>query len=139
MTTTNQQPDHGNGKHDVESDDEHNEMQQENWLARLLRAYMRIPLMRRIDPVKLCMFLVIMLVETVLLKYFLPPGWPIPVVTCTCEDQYSDAKLEAMAKAGNEDVKRYLAQKDNPINCAGRRRELLEQLEKAKHKSQPRR
>ncbi|MEO6521553.1 MAG: hypothetical protein ABIN91_07745 [Mucilaginibacter sp.] len=139
MATKNLQPDGDDEGQEVNSYDEHNEMKNESWLNRVLRAYMRIPLLRKIDPVKLCVFLLIMLIETTLLRLFMPPGWPIPVVTCTCEDQYSDTTLEAMAKAGNQDVKRYLAQKDNPINCAGRRKELLDKLEKAKHKSQPKR
>ena len=139
MAKTNLQPDGGDEEQEVNRYDGHKETKKASWLTWLLGAYMRIPLLRRIDPVKLCMFLLIMLIETALLRLFLPPGWPIPVVTCTCEDQYSDTTLEAMAKAGNQDVKRYLAQKDNPINCAGRRKELLDQLEKAKHKSQPKR
>jgi hypothetical protein len=57
-----------------------------------------------------------------------------PQKDCTCEDQFTDQKLEAMARQGNQAVRRYLAQKDNPINCAGRRQELLQELGKEKSK-----
>jgi hypothetical protein len=96
------------------------------WL-RFVRAYRRIPFLRRIDPVKLLTFFFIVVIETLLIVAF-PPG------NCTCEDQFTDQKLEALARQGDPDVRRYLAQKDNTINCAGRRKELLQQLEKKKKK-----
>lgn len=97
-----------------------------SWL-RFVKAYRRIPLLGRIDPVKLLTFFFIVIIETLLIVVF-PPG------NCTCEDQFTDQKLEALARHGNPDVRRYLAQKDNTINCAGRRKELLQQLEKKKKK-----
>lgn len=101
----------------------------ESRLIRLVRAYQRIPLLGRLPG----RFWIILLTAAlaILLNIIFPPG------DCTCEDQFTDQKLEAMARQGNQAVKRYLAQKDNPINCAGRRQELLQELEKEKNKSHP--
>ena len=95
------------------------------WL-RLARAYHRIPVLGRL-PARFWVFLLTAALA-VLLNILFPPG------ECTCEDQFTDQKLEAMARQGNQAVRRYLAQKDNPINCAGRRQELLQELEKEKDK-----
>jgi hypothetical protein len=100
------------------------------WL-RAARAYHRIPLLGRL-PGLVVMGLLIAAVAILLAILF-------PQKDCTCEDQFNDQKLEAMARPGNQAVKRYLTQKDNPINCAGRRQELLQELEKEKNKGHPKR
>ncbi len=129
MKTTDQQPD--DGAHDSDSDGEQNPAQKESRLFRFHRAYQRVPLLRKISPFKLCMIIMVIVIETLLIKLF-PPG------DCTCGDQFTDdKKVEALSKAGNEDAKHYLAQKDNPLNCAGRRKELLDQLEKERSKKHP--
>ncbi len=96
-------------------------------LIRLAQAYHRIPLLGRLTA-RFWIFLLTAALA-VLLNILFPPG------DCTCEDQFTDLKLEAMARQGNQAVKHYLAQKDNTINCAGRRQELLQELEKEKNKS----
>jgi len=131
MKTTDQQPD--DGGHDFDSYDKHYEAKKESRLLRFNKAYQRIPVLRKISPFKLFMVIMMIVIETLLIKIF-PPG------DCTCEDQFTDdKKVEALAKAGNQDAKHYLAQKDNALNCAGRRKELLDQLEKEKNKNHPKR
>ncbi len=100
----------------------------ESKLTRFLKWYNRVPLLRKVPPSSLFSFIVVVSM-TALLRLFFPPG------ECTCEDQFIDPKLEAMADSGNQEVKQYMAQKDNPINCAGRRKELLEQLQRKKNKN----
>lgn len=99
----------------------------ESWLLRITRAYHRIPVLGKL-PAR---FWILLLAAAmgILLAILFPQG------DCTCEDQFTDQKLETMARQGNQAVKRYLAQKDNTINCAGRREELLQELEKEKNKS----
>jgi len=129
MKTTDQQP--NDGGHDFDSYDELNETKKESRLLGFYRAYQRVPVLRKISPIKLCMVIMMIVIETLLMKIF-PPG------DCTCEDQFTDdKKVEALAWAGNQDAKHYLAQKDNALNCAGRRKELLDQLEKEKNKNHP--
>ncbi|MDR3697706.1 hypothetical protein [Mucilaginibacter sp.] len=103
-----------------------NQSEESKWL-RLARAYHRIPILGRLPAQVLAALLVGGL--AILLAVLFPQK------DCTCEDQFTDQKLEAMARQGNQAVRRYLAQKDNPINCAGRRQELLQELEKEKNKS----
>lgn len=110
---------------DNKRDDQPNPSEENKWL-RLARAYHRIPILGRL-PVRFWTILPAAGLA-VLLNILFPPG------DCTCEDQFTDQKLEAMARQGNQSVRRYLAQKDNPINCAGRRLELLQELEKEKNK-----
>lgn len=105
-----------------------NYSQESRWL-RIARAYHRVPILGRLPAQVLGGLLVGAL--AILLAFLFPQK------DCTCEDQFTDQKLEAMARQGNRAVQRYLAQKDNPINCAGRRKELLEQLEKEKNKGHP--
>ena len=100
------------------------------WL-RVARAYHRIPILGRLPAQVLGGLLVAAL--AILLAILFPQG------DCTCEDQFTDQKLETMARQGNQAVRHYLAQKDNTINCAGRRQELLQQLEKEKNKGHPKR
>jgi len=95
-----------------------------NRWVRLVKRYQQIPVLGRINlfsliPVLLAIILVIL----------------TPRSNCTCEEQLTDEKLEAMAQNGNTDVRTYLAQKDNPFNCAGRRLELLKKLQKEKERS----
>lgn len=98
------------------------------WL-RAARAYQRLPVLGKL-PAQILGGLLVGALAILLAILF-------PQKNCTCEDQFTDQKLETMARQGNQDVRRYLAQKDNPINCAGRRKELLEQLEKEKKKNHP--
>jgi hypothetical protein len=114
-------PDTGQG-------DSANHTEENRWL-RIVRAYHRVPILGRI-PGQILMGLLVGALAILLAALF-------PQKDCTCEDQFTDQKLEAMARLGNQAVRRYLAQKDNPINCAGRRKELLEQLEKEKNKGHP--
>jgi hypothetical protein len=108
-----------------ERDELTNHSEASRWL-RLARAYHRIPILGRL-PARAWAFLLAVALA-VLLNILFPPG------DCTCEDQFTDQKLEAMARQGNQAVQHYLSQKDNPINCAGRRQELLQELEKEKNK-----
>jgi hypothetical protein len=123
METPDQIPDSG-------GDDLANQSK-ESRLVRLVRAYQRIPVLGRL-PGRFWIFLLTAALA-ILLNILFPPG------DCTCEDQFTDQKLEVMARQGNQAVRRYLAQKDNPINCAGRREELLQELEKEKNKGHPKR
>ncbi|MFI5138334.1 MAG: hypothetical protein ACHQIM_10955 [Sphingobacteriales bacterium] len=123
METPGQIPDNG-------GDDSANHSK-ESWLLSAVRAYHRIPVLGRL-PVRFWIFLLTAALA-ILLNVLFPPG------DCTCEDQFNDQKLEAMARQGNRAVQHYLAQKDNTINCAGRRQELLEELEKDKNKDHPKR
>jgi hypothetical protein len=93
------------------------------WL-RLVKRYQQIPVLGSLNP-----FFLVAIMLAVILAFLTPRG------NCTCEDQFTDEKLEAMARNGNTDVRTYLAQKDNPFNCAGRRLELLKKLQKEKEKS----
>ena len=115
---------------DNKRDDRPNSSEESKWL-RLARAYNSIPILGRL-PVRVWAILPAAGLA-ILLNILFPPG------NCTCEDQFTDQKLEAMARQGNEAVQRYLAQKDNPINCAGRRLELLKELEKEKNKEHSKR
>jgi len=98
------------------------------WLGSA-RAYRRIPIVGRIPAQGLTGLAAAAL--SILLAVLSPEK------NCSCRDQFTDQKLEAMARQGNQAVKRYLAQKDNPINCAGRRLELLEALEKQQNRDHP--
>jgi len=108
--------------------DSANHTEENRWL-RIARAYHRIPILGKL-PTQVLGGLLVGALAILLAVLF-------PQKDCTCEDQFTDRKLEAMARQGNQAVQRYLAQKDNPINCAGRRKELLEQLEKEKKKDHP--
>lgn len=110
---------------DNEQDDLTNHSEESRWL-RLARAYHRIPILGRL-PAQVFAGLLVGALAILMSILF-------PQKDCTCEDQFTDQKLEAMARQGNQAVRRYLAQKDNPINCAGRRQELLQELEKEKSK-----
>lgn len=92
------------------------------------RAYRRIPILGRIPAQCLAALAAALSILLAVLS---------PEKNCSCRNQFTDQKLEAMARQGNQAVKRYLAQKDNPINCAGRRLELLEALEKRQNKDYP--
>lgn len=94
-----------------------------NWM-RLVKRYQEIPIIGRINP-----FSLIPILLAIILVILTPRS------NCTCEEQLTDDKLEAMAQNGNTDVRTYLAQKDNPFNCAGRRLELLKKLQKEKESS----
>lgn len=115
---------------DNKRDDRPRPSEESKWF-RLARAYHRIPILGRI-PARVMGGVVAGALGILL-------GILFPQKDCTCEDQFTDQKLEAMARQGNEAVRRYLAQKDNPINCAGRRLELLKELEKEKNKGHPER
>lgn len=95
-----------------------------NRWVRLVKRYQQIPVLGRLNP-----FSLVAIMLAVILVILTPRG------NCTCEDQFTDEKLEAMARNGNTDVRTYLAQKDNPFNCAGRRLELLKKLQKEKERS----
>jgi len=110
----------------VNGDDDLVNYSKDSRLIELVRAYRRIPVIGRLHA-RFWVFLLTVALA-ILLNVLFPPG------DCTCEDQFTDQKLEAMARQGNHAVKSYLAQKDNPINCAGRRKELLQELEKEKNK-----
>jgi len=103
-------------------------VEEEGRLVRLLNWYRQIPVIGKI-PVRVLMGLLVAALA-ILLAVLFPQG------DCTCEDQFDDPKLQTMAKAGDQQVKQYLAQKDNTINCAGRRKELLEHLKQKKTKAQ---
>ena len=119
MDTPDQIPD--SGRNDLANHSK------ESWLLRIARAYHSIPVLGKL-PARFWIFLLAAALA-ILLTILFPQG------DCTCEDQFTDQKLEAMARQGNQAVKHYLAQKDNTINCAGRRQELLQELEKEKNKS----
>jgi hypothetical protein len=118
METTGQMP--INLKNDLTT-----HSKESRWL-RVATAYHRIPILGRLPAQVLGGLIVATL--AILLAVLFPQG------DCTCEDQFTDQKLEAMARRGNQAVKSYLAQKDNTINCAGRRKELLQELEREKIK-----
>ena len=113
---------------DNEQNGSTNHSEESRWL-RIARAYHRIPILGKL-PAQVLVGILVGALAILLAALF-------PQKDCTCEDQFTDQKLEAMARQGNQAVRRYLAQKDNPINCAGRRKELLEQLEKEKNKDHP--
>lgn len=113
---------------DNEQDGSANHSEEGRWL-RIARAYHGIPILGKL-PAQVLMGILVGTLAILLAVLF-------PQKDCTCEDQFTDQKLEAMARQGNQAVRRYLAQKDNTINCAGRRKELLEQLEKEKNREHP--
>lgn len=115
---------------DSEQDNLKNHAEESRWI-KLAKAYQRIPVFGKLPAQSVSMFLAGAL--GILLAILFPQK------ECTCQDQFTDQKLEAMARQGNQAVRRYLAQKDNPINCAGRRLELLKELEKEKNKGHPKR
>lgn len=105
-----------NGQNDLAD-----QLKESRWL-KIARAYRRIPLLGRLPVDVLALLLGAVL--AVLMAVFFPQK------DCSCGDRFADPKLEAMARQGNQAVRRYLEQKDNTINCAGRRKELLQELEK---------
>lgn len=115
---------------DNKRDDSTSHSEESRWI-KLAKAYQRIPVLGKL-PAQSVSMLLAGLLGIVLAILF-------PQKECTCEDQFTDQRLEAMARQGNQAVRRYLAQKDNPINCAGRRLELLKELEKEKNKGHPKR
>lgn len=96
------------------------------WLL-IARRYKRIPILKGMNP-----FAILAMILCVTLAILFPQK------ECTCEDHFTDQKLEVMAKQGNRAVRNYLQQRDNPINCAERRRQLLQELEKEDKQGQHR-